>query len=360
MPKQLSCLEQERNHYLSVSRVPVAKLPLVSSVLLDGPDVHLAETNGGEDVGGPVAAHEGNGDPADHLEEVVGARHKVEAVAKGDLVVLGAVVTQRGQVEVGPEVGGFSPQPQGGHEVEEQGGSLKEAGGEEEPLPQRSLGRRKGGGGVDEEGEVEAGNEPVIAGVLEQVEQRHGGGGELVDVDGLDFSLEEMQHAQSEHQLLGKRVLKALSVEELLAKENDGVGQKGTQVLENEDGSPGDLRAQVLYKDHRRVGKEIVADSVLGLEHNVLLLGAGSSSILLIGHSKSNSSFGQLGGSAQFGHHRGHRVLGGHLEVGGQTLELGLGGTGTQRQIDHGCGSVGGWVDRCMVVTGSNVVCGRK
>lgn len=310
-------------------------------MLLDGPDVHLAKTNSGENVGRPVAAHEGNGDPADHLEEVVGARNEVEAVAKGDLVVLGAVVSQRSQVEVGPEVGSLSPKPQGGHEVEEQRSSLKEAGGEEEPFPQRSLRRRKGSRSVDEEGEVEASDEPVVTRVLEEVEQRHGGRGKLVDVDGLNLSLEEMQHAQSEHQLLCKRVLEALSVEELLAKEDDGVGQKRTQVLENEDGSPGDLGTQVLHKHHGRVGEEIVADSVLGLEHNVLLLGSGSSAILLIGHSEPNSGFGQLGGSTQFGHHRGHRVLRRHLEVGGQTLELGLGGTGTQREIDHGCGCFG-------------------
>lgn len=252
-------------------------------------------------------------------------------------MVLGAVISKRGKVEVGPEVGSLTPQPQGSHEVEEQGRPLKKARGEQEAFPEGSLRRGKRGRGVDKEGQVEAGNEPVVARVFEQVEQRHGGGRKLVDVNRLNLPLEEMQHAQREDELLSKRVLKRLTVKELLAKEDDGVSQQRAQVLQNKHRSPGDLRTQVLDKHNGRIREQIVAHGVLGLEHNVLFLGSGSpSGLTFVSDRQSNSRFGQFGSSAQFGHHRGHRVLRRHLEVGRETLELGLGGSRTQRKIDHG------------------------
>lgn len=92
-------------------------------MLLERPDVHLSNGNSGEDGGcegkaksalplmlegsvltSPVEGEEGEGDPDDRLEEVVGAGNEVEAVASGDGASASSRRAEGAEVEVGDEV----------------------------------------------------------------------------------------------------------------------------------------------------------------------------------------------------------------------------------------------------------------
>ena len=58
--------------------------------------------------------------------------------------------------------------------------------------------RSGGGGPVDPVGHVEAGEEPVVGGVLENIEGGHGGGGEAVDEERFEFAFEEVDCYEDE------------------------------------------------------------------------------------------------------------------------------------------------------------------
>lgn len=66
-------------------------------MLLDGPDVHLTDSDGKEQMGRPGQGEDADCQPRQSLEKVVGARHPVESIAArnfADSGTRGAEVSQ--------------------------------------------------------------------------------------------------------------------------------------------------------------------------------------------------------------------------------------------------------------------------
>lgn len=116
---------------------------------------------------------------------------------------------------------------------------------------------------VQEVAQVDAGKNPVVGGVLDEVTERHGGGGEAVDEDGLVLALDEVEDDEgAEDELgLGRRgegaarvngggagdvgdgVVGGGGVEEVAEVEEGGVDEDRAEVLDDEGSAPADLLA---------------------------------------------------------------------------------------------------------------------
>lgn len=104
--------------------------------------------------------------------------------------------------------------------------------------------RARGGRTVREQGNVDAGKNPVVGRVLEDVEDRHGRGGESMDEKRFVFTFEEVEDDHGARQLLGGRsgregrqaggCMIDLGAEEV----HEGMDHKRAEVLEDEDGTP--------------------------------------------------------------------------------------------------------------------------
>lgn len=102
-------------------------------------------------------------------------------------------------------------------------------------------------GAEDPVGDVEAGEGPVVSAVLEDVAGRHGCVAEAVDEDGLILALEEVNGQESTDEELGVGgVGEGLIVVEVKQRaegeEEESWDEEGTQVFDDEDGAPCDLR----------------------------------------------------------------------------------------------------------------------
>lgn len=227
----LGSLEDTGEHGVALLLVAVAKLLAVGALLALGPVVHLDDAHGDESGDGPVAAGDDDADPGQDLEHVVGAGDEAEAVADGDLALGAAGGAQGGQVAVDEGVARLAKQVDGGaHGVND---GLVGRGGER-------------GGAVDEVGAQQTRDGPVEEAVLEDVEEGHGVGGELVDEEGLDLALEEVQLDHAEGEPLGRRQVVgrgAALVEVGAGGDDGGVDEHGAEVLDDEDGPPADLDA---------------------------------------------------------------------------------------------------------------------
>ena len=232
LPPQLSAPLPDTGHHSELLRLVLsAQLFPVPALLLLSPKRHLANGDRNEQRCAPVPVHKQDRDPRHALESVVRASHPVEAKASGYAAVSATRAAESAEGQVCGEVGELA------EDVERYGGVGQERG---------SVGGcGRGGGRVGEVGDQDAGEEPVVSGVLEDVEERHGGQREAVDEESLELALDKVQHDHPKGQGLqgrgaivegGQRVdVRAEVVEERVDEER-------AEVLDDEDGTPGDLR----------------------------------------------------------------------------------------------------------------------
>lgn len=105
--------------------------------------------------------------------------------------------------------------------------------------------------GVGAERDIDAGEEPVVRGVLEDVAQGHGGGGEAMDEHGLKLALEEVQRDHRHGEGLGGgrrgewvRGRGRVRIEDVGAEEvEERVDEERPQIFDYKDGVPWDLWA---------------------------------------------------------------------------------------------------------------------
>lgn len=105
---------------------------------------------------------------------------------------------------------------------------------------------------VDEVGGHEASSDPVEDAVLDNVEGRHGGSGEAVQESGLELALDKMADKHVETDLLDDGEWDLVSVFVKVRVDlgklgahgvEEGVEEDRTEVFNEVDGAPGDLRA---------------------------------------------------------------------------------------------------------------------
>lgn len=206
--------------------VRLGELLAVRALLALGPLGHLGSADDNEDGNGPAAAGDDDADPRENLKHVVGAGDEGEAVAAGDLALGAAAGAQAGEVEVDNGVGGLAKEEDDCADNVD-GVVAGEGGGR--------------GGRVDVPGAEEAGKGPVEEGVLEDVAEGHGVGGELVHEEGLVLALEEVAEKHGEGEELGRRegLLGTGARVDVGAQADDGdVDEDGSKVLDHEDGAP--------------------------------------------------------------------------------------------------------------------------
>jgi hypothetical protein len=103
--------------------------------------------------------------------------------------------------------------------------------------------RRRAVGAICPVSQVEARHDPVVAAVLVDVADGHGGRGEAVHEDSFKFALREVDDAHEECEFLEARGGGACAVDERAREVHERVDQEGPEVFDDEDGAPGDLRA---------------------------------------------------------------------------------------------------------------------
>jgi len=102
---------------------------------------------------------------------------------------------------------------------------------------------------VEEPGEIDSRENPVVDGVLGQVSPWHSRGGEFMDKESLELALEEMDKNEIEEQALirgggdggdgGREVRVDVGTE--FWDEEEGVDEEGAEVFNYEDGAPANL-----------------------------------------------------------------------------------------------------------------------
>lgn len=92
--------------------------------------------------------------------------------------------------------------------------------------------------------------------VLEYIPGRHGGEGESMHKESFGFTLQKMQGHQDAEESLRVGWCRWSGMVNVRAEEiYDGMDQKGAQVFNHEDCSPGDLWSQVLDVDCALISK---------------------------------------------------------------------------------------------------------
>eukprot|EP01084_Bolivina_argentea_P116502 206987_1 len=253
----MKSLDEERNDGLALLQVGLVLA--VGTVLLQSPVGHLQEAHQGEAPahgdGGTVAVE----DPAQDLEEVVGAGAQGEEATAGGLAggvtLLGA---HQGQLHVDGKVEQLGDGPAGNGDLlvaVGRGGVLR----------------------VAQEVPNQGSEAPVVHGVLEEVAQGHRGAAELVDEEGLELTLDEVEDEEASPELLGLRQRGTGSGGTVDEAGPGGVQHHqgdGTTVLNDEDGTVADLGTQVLVGQHSGSG-----DAHLG-EQGVILARDGDGLVL--------------------------------------------------------------------------------
>lgn len=225
-----SCpLQQARKNDVALLLVLVAELLAVGTLFTLGPDKHLRTTNGDEQCNRPVARSDNDTNPRENLVHVVGASDDAEAVACGDLALGTASRAKTGQVQVDESVTDFAKckqqQTSKIHKVVVGTGSERT-------------------GVVNGQGAEETRKEPVEEAVLEDVGDGHCVGRELVDKGRLEFALDEVanNHGKGQQLCLGQRCI-TTGVDVWSGGDDGEMDQDRSEVLNEEDSSPGNLRA---------------------------------------------------------------------------------------------------------------------
>ena len=215
------------------------KLAPVPRLLLPRPDRHLRDSDPGEDHGAPAAIRGPDAEPRQCLKEVVGAgdRHEAEHSTGGYAPLPAAVAAQPPERQVRGEVTELAD----GVQRERKGG---------EPRERRVVrGGARGGGRVRAQGYVGPGEEPVVRRVLENVGEGHRGGGEAMNEERLELTLEEVEGYHGQRESLrcsrgreGRIARGRMGVVKVGAEEVDEwVEEEGPEVFDYEDCAPGDL-----------------------------------------------------------------------------------------------------------------------
>lgn len=186
----LLTLDQTGEHNVALLLVLVTELRSVRALLILAPLAHPRGTPHDEDNDRPVAADNDDTHPRDDLEHVVRAGHNVEPNAVRNLPLSRTRTAQARQVQVHQRIADLS-------ERKDQA---------PDSIDRRLSGRRSQSVRlVDEVGAQQAGAGPVEVAVAEDVDPGHRGGRELVDEQGLELTLEEVQleHGEDDPLSLG-------------------------------------------------------------------------------------------------------------------------------------------------------------
>lgn len=203
----------------------------VPALLLLRPQSHLSRSYSRKQGHGPMPRYNCDTDPGNGLEQIVGTRHQVETPAMRHASVFATFCSQVLQYQVGVQVGEL------GCGVDCNGRVVDE---------RVDLGRGRGGRRVDKIGGEDAGEEPVVSGVFENVECWHSAIAEAVDEEGLELALDEVQrNQQARERLQGGGFGGGVGVDVWSEEVEERVDQKRPNVLDHEDGAPRDLEAFV-------------------------------------------------------------------------------------------------------------------
>lgn len=246
-------LQQAREDDVALLLVLVTKLLAVGALLAPGPGIHLRSAHADEDGNGPVAAGDDDAHPRQDLEHVVGAGDEPESVARRDLALSAARRSQRRQIQVHRGVAHLSKQVEGGADGVDDG-----------EIGAGSQRARV----VDGQRAEQTGQGPVEDAVLEDVEDGHRVGRELVNKQRLELALDEVGNDHAEAEPLGEGHGlgrgASISVDVRPSGDDEDVDQDRAQVLDEEDGAPGNLRAEVL-DEHLAGGGDILLVKDAGL-----------------------------------------------------------------------------------------------
>lgn len=105
---------------------------------------------------------------------------------------------------------------------------------------------------------------PVVDGILEDVEQWHGVVGELVDEKSLEFTLDVVTKAHADKKLLVEAEVWVFSVDLLAEEDEKKCNEDGSTILDKEDSGPRHLRAQI-FEDKSHFWLLNVVAQLLGL-----------------------------------------------------------------------------------------------
>jgi hypothetical protein len=216
-------------------------------MLLDCPESHLHSGDQEEYVGSDYLSHYGECQPAECLPEIVGAAYKVETPPFGDPTLCGARLSQVAKSDVAHQV----------HELKHSKDTCEGQG---------QCGRDPLGAcvvGVQEEVHVdESENEPVVAAVLEKIEEGHSIIAESVHEQGLQLSLKVVtdDHRDTDFLVESKRI--GFAVNLFLQKTQYCSDKNGTKVFDQEYSLPRYLRAEVLeHHSDDLLGGTVIANS---------------------------------------------------------------------------------------------------
>lgn len=222
-----NCLQETGEDNVSLLLVTVTELLTVGALLALGPGNHLCGTNGDKDSDGPVTADNDDSNPCKNLVQVVGAGDDTETVASGDLALSTTSGSESREISVDESVHELAEAVQGNSDSVD-GGHIG-LGGERARV-------------VDGVGAGETRDGPVEEAVFEDVLPGHGVGGELVDEESLVLALDEVQHDHGETDPLSLgHVGVSIGVQIGAGCDEEGMENEGTEVLDDEDGSPSNL-----------------------------------------------------------------------------------------------------------------------
>lgn len=223
----ITTLPDTREDGIPLPLILVAKLLAVPPLLLPSPDTHLSNRKDDEQHGAQAPIHQRNANPGNSLKHVVRAGDQVEANSLRDTTIRGARASKVLERDVRAVVACLADNKQRNARVCED--------------RVRGL-RGRTVGAVCPVCEVQARHDPVVSRVLVDVADGHGRRGEAVHEEGLILALGEVDDAHEECELLQRRGGLVGGVEERPREVHERVDQKRAEVLDNEDGAPGDLR----------------------------------------------------------------------------------------------------------------------
>lgn len=220
-------LAESRENAKALLLVLVAKLLAIGCLLVLGPEVHLSSANQDEKRHAPVAAGDDNANPGKNLVHVVGAGHQGEAIAVGNLAFGATSGAERGEVEMDHGVADFTKEVESDTSVVNKWFI--------------STGCKRAGV-IDGESAEQARESPVESAVLEDVPDRHGVGGELVDKHSLNLALNKVRNDHVERKPLCSRQWRVTTrINVGAGGQNSQMEEDRAEIFEDEDASPGDL-----------------------------------------------------------------------------------------------------------------------
>ncbi len=259
---------QKWSQWILVRAVSTSKLLSVSLLADNSPLMHHEPGNTDEENGGERAGNHKDTDPSNDLEEVVWAGNPVEAESLWNTTGSSSLWSKVGENDVGVKVGKLAVDVSSETAIDE-------------PLNRRRKISQVGGSSrvwsEDPVGDVEASQHPVVERVAENVGSWHCGSRELVDEDGLQLALDEVQeHHPDAHDLnIAQRLLWCAEDGRWVDVWAERTGEESDQeewagVLDEVNGAPGDLWPEIL-----NVNGGLGGDTSLGCEKRRAVLDNG-------------------------------------------------------------------------------------